>query len=195
MELHLKHATILISSLVFTLATPASALDLGIGGLEASADLDVNDDSASLDASVGSGGSSLDASVSIGGDTETASADPGDGSGGGTGPGTGGFGGTGISGNPGLNGLTTVSSGQSTIIPSFDFTGLIGSMVMSSDGKAIGYVESARVHETGKILVRVTLLNSLAQRASHAQILLDRKPADNQAIRIGMSLASFLRLL
>lgn len=195
MALHKKRPIIFISSLVLVLAaTSAAALDLGLGGVDASLDINLDDDSADADANVGIGGSSVDASVSIGDSTESSTDDPGsDPSGTGGTPGAGSSPGTG--GTQGTNGLTTASSGQPNLFPSVDLAALTGTMVISSDGKAIGYVESASVHESGKILVRVALVNSLAQQATHTRILLNKKPPENQTIQIGMTLAHFLRML
>lgn len=191
MALHKKRPIIFISSLVLVLAaTSAAALDLGLGGVDASLDINLDDDSADADANVGIGGSSVDASVSIGDSTESSTDDP---SGTGGTPGAGSSPGTG--GTQGTNGLTTASSGQPNLFPSVDLAALTGTMVISSDGKAIGYVESASVHESGKILVRVALVNSLAQQATHTRILLNKKPPENQTIQIGMTLAHFLRML
>ena len=193
MKQHFLVSTLLMATSFTALAlNPSFALDLGGlsiggganiggGGISAGAGVGVGGSSGlGAGAGVGIGGSSVSAGVGvgIGGTTTGTSPTPGT-------PGT-----PGIANTPAI---TTTDASYPTIAIPYDLATLVGTMVMSADGKAIGYVESAEIYNGNKIMVRVNLVRGLKPGTPYARIVLDKIPRQNDAIKVGMSLTQFLR--
>lgn len=201
-------------SVVATIAlcTPASALDLGLGGgvsvggggginvgggggvsvggggvsARGGGGLSVGGGSvgvgAGADVSVGGGGIAAGAGVGVGGGVDTPS------------PGTPGTPGT-PGAKPGTPGTTFATTGSQVVPPVYMLDGLVGTMVISSDGKAIGHITETNVSTAGKVMLRVRLIDGLSSKSSHVDIAMNRAPRGGDIVRLGMRLDSFLRRL
>jgi hypothetical protein len=72
---------------------------------------------------------------------------------------------------------------------------LVGMLVISSDGKAIGYIESVKSDTTGGLLIGVRLMETLGAPVDRVAIHFDKTPKGKDVIRLGQSLNRFLTAL
>ena len=192
-----------ISAVALTLCSPAMALDLGLGGgggvsigggvsAGAGAGVGGTEANAGASASIGGGGARAGAGASVGSGGVGAGA----GASVGVGSGTPGLPGTpGTPGTSGIPGVKPASAADPTAVPPYSIAGLVGTMVMSADGKAIGYVTEASFNDAGRVMLRVKLIEGLKANTPYAHILMKRVPRGGDAVRLGMRLDSFLRKL
>lgn len=168
-----------LSLTVLALAcTSTAALDLGLGG---------GGVNAGAQGSIGGGGLNAGADLSIGG---TGSVGVGVGVGSGTGTGTT------PTAHPAVPGAASPAlPGVAPVVLPYDIAQLVGTMVMSSDGKAIGYVTEAAMHDPDRIRIRVQLAQGLAGKTESVWIILSDIPRKDDTIRLGSRLDQFLRKL
>lgn len=72
---------------------------------------------------------------------------------------------------------------------------LIGMLVISSDGKAIGYIKSVKQDASGGLLLGVRLMDTLGAPVDRVAIHFDKTPKGKDVIRLGQSLNRFLTAL
>lgn len=71
----------------------------------------------------------------------------------------------------------------------------IGRMVVTRDGRALGYVTGYQARQDGGLLLNVRLLDILGIDRENALIAVNTPPTDEGTVRLGMTLSSFLSQL
>ncbi|MFZ1662600.1 MAG: PRC-barrel domain-containing protein [Paracoccaceae bacterium] len=174
-------------------------LNIGGGGIGAGVGASVGGISAGAGATVGGSGIAAGAGVTAGSTTAGAGVTVG-----GTGVSAGvdvatGTPGTSPPGTPGTPGVVTpvnlpVAGTTSPTVAGLPVY-LIGMLVISSDGKAIGYIESVKNDKTGGLLLGVKLMDTLGAPVDRVAIHFDKTPKGQDVIRLGQSLNRFLTAL
>ena len=176
-------ATIMAAGVTMLSATSLLALGLNLGGVEANVEVGhggVNagvsvGGSGGINAGVGVGGSGASIDASIGGTSTT------------PGAGTPGATVTPVATSP------TGATSSGTLAPALAV--LIGKLVVTSDGKALGYVEDAEMAPDGRPVVRVRLLESLGAKSPVVRLMLRKLPKDADTVRVAISMSQVMRSL